>query len=146
MRRKPLFPPPEETVIDPLTKRLVTKRLANKGRQSTHVLTVNGRIVLNRRWWHSASEGSAAPADTFIARQSQTVTDGVIERNALIRVTRGDIVVEKDRKLDQLKRFKDDAKEVRTGQECGMKIEAYDYIKVGDVLECYKKLEVRRTL
>ncbi|MEE9128797.1 MAG: translation initiation factor IF-2 [Phycisphaerales bacterium] len=74
------------------------------------------------------------------------VTDGVIERNALIRVTRGDIVVEKDRKLDQLKRFKDDAKEVRTGQECGMKIEAYDDIKVGDVLECYKKLEVRRTL
>ena len=74
------------------------------------------------------------------------VTDGVIERSALIRVTRGDIVVEKDRKLDQLKRFKDDAKEVRTGQECGMKIEAYDDIKVGDVLECYKKLEVRRTL
>ena len=74
------------------------------------------------------------------------VTDGVIERNALIRITRGDIVVEKDRKLDQLKRFKDDAKEVRSGQECGMKIEGYDDIKVGDVLECYKRLEVKRTL
>ena len=66
-------------MIDPVTKRLVTKRLANKGRQSTHVLTINGRIVLKRRWWHSASEGSAAPADTLIDRQGQTVTDGVIE-------------------------------------------------------------------
>ncbi|MHC4306235.1 MAG: translation initiation factor IF-2 [Planctomycetota bacterium] len=74
------------------------------------------------------------------------VTDGVIERNAQIRVTREDIVVEKDRRLQQLKRFKDDVKEVRSGQECGMKIDGYDDIKVGDVLECYKTLEVRRTL
>ncbi len=74
------------------------------------------------------------------------VTDGVIERNAQIRVTRDDIVVEKDRRLEQLKRFKDDAKEVRAGQECGMRIDGYDDIKVGDVLECYKTLEVRRSL
>ncbi len=109
MRRKPLFPPPEETAIDPVTKRPVTKRLANQGRQSTYVLTINGRIVLKRRWWHSASEGSAAhaprvtsehfsdgsapknnfsdqviqaspaPADVLIDRPSQTVTDGVVE-------------------------------------------------------------------
>lgn len=57
----------------------MTKRLANKGRQATHVLTVNGRIALRRRWWHSACEGSTAPADTLIDRQGQTVTDGVIE-------------------------------------------------------------------
>ncbi len=74
------------------------------------------------------------------------VTDGVIERNAQIRVTRNEIVIEKDRRLQQLKRFKEDAKDVRAGQECGMKIEGYDDIKVGDVLECYKTLEVRRTL
>ncbi|MHC4990018.1 MAG: translation initiation factor IF-2 [Planctomycetota bacterium] len=74
------------------------------------------------------------------------VTDGVIERNAQIRVTREDIVIEKDRRLEQLKRFKDDAKEVRAGQECGMRIDGYDDIKAGDVLECYKTLEVRRTL
>ena len=79
MRRKPLFPPPEETVIDPVTHQARTKRLANKGRQPTHVLSVNGRIVLKRRWWHSACEGSAAPADTFIDRQGRTVTGGVIE-------------------------------------------------------------------
>jgi translation initiation factor IF-2 len=74
------------------------------------------------------------------------VTGGVIKRNAQIRVTRAEIVVEKDRRLDQLKRFKDDAKEVRSGQECGMKIDGYDDIKVGDVLECYRTLEVKRTL
>ena len=74
------------------------------------------------------------------------VTDGVIERAAQIRVTRDDIVVEKDRRLEQLKRFKDDAKSVNAGQECGMLIDGYDDIKPGDVLECYKTLEVRRTL
>ncbi len=74
------------------------------------------------------------------------VTDGVVERNAQIRVTRDGIVIEKDRRLEQLKRFKDDAKDVRAGQECGMKIEGYDDIREGDILECYKTLEVRRTL
>ncbi len=74
------------------------------------------------------------------------VTDGTIERNAYIRVTRGDIVIEQDRVLDQLKRFKDDAKEVKSGQECGMKIQGYDDIKEGDILECFRKTEVPRTL
>ncbi len=73
------------------------------------------------------------------------VTDGVVERNAQIRVTRDGIVVEKDRRLEQLKRFKDDAKEVRAGNECGMKIVGYDDIKVGDVLECYKTVTVQRS-
>jgi len=74
------------------------------------------------------------------------VTDGTVERNEQIRVTRDGIVVESDRRLEQLKRFKDDAKEVKSGQECGMKINGYDDIKVGDVIECYKTLEVKRTL
>ena len=71
------------------------------------------------------------------------VTDGVIERNAQIRVTRDGIVVEKDRRLEQLKRFKEDAKEVRAGNECGMKINGYDDIREGDVLECYRTTTVR---
>ena len=74
------------------------------------------------------------------------VTDGTIERDALIRVTRNGIVIENDRRLEQLKRVKDDAKEVRAGLECGMKIVGYDDIKEGDVLECYKTVEVKRTL
>jgi len=74
------------------------------------------------------------------------VTDGVVQRDAFIRVTRGDVVIENDRVLEQLKRFKEDAKEVRSGMECGMKIVGYDDIKEGDILECYKQVEVKRTL
>jgi translation initiation factor IF-2 len=74
------------------------------------------------------------------------VTDGTVQRDALIRVTRNGVVIEHDRKLSQLKRMKDDAKEVRSGLECGMKIDGYDDIKEGDVLECYRKVEVKRTL
>lgn len=74
------------------------------------------------------------------------ITDGVVQREAFIRVTRNGVVVEHDRKLSQLKRVKDDAREVRAGMECGMKIDGYDDIKDGDVLECYKKIEVKRTL
>lgn len=74
------------------------------------------------------------------------ITDGFVERNSQIRVTRDGIVVESDRRLEQLKRFKDDAKEVKSGMECGMKIDGYDDIKAGDVLECYKTIEVARTL
>lgn len=74
------------------------------------------------------------------------ITDGTVQRDALIRVTRNNVVIENDRKLEQLKRFKDDAKEVRAGMECGMKIAGYDDIKEGDILECYKNVEVKRTL
>ena len=74
------------------------------------------------------------------------ITDGTVQRDALIRVTRNGVVIENDRKLEQLKRFKDDAKDVRAGMECGMKIAGYDDIKEGDILECYKNVEVKRTL
>ncbi len=74
------------------------------------------------------------------------VTDGVVQRDAFIRVTRGGVVIENDRVLEQLKRVKDDVKEVRANTECGMKIAGYDDIKEGDVLECYKRIEVKRTL
>ncbi|MFO0861951.1 MAG: translation initiation factor IF-2 [Phycisphaerales bacterium] len=74
------------------------------------------------------------------------ITDGTVQRDALIRVTRNGVVIENDRRLEQLKRFKDDAKDVRAGMECGMKIVGYDDIKEGDVLECYKQVEVKRTL
>ncbi|MGJ8635376.1 MAG: translation initiation factor IF-2 [Phycisphaerales bacterium] len=74
------------------------------------------------------------------------VTDGIVQRDAFIRVTRDGVVVENNRKLEQLKRFKDDAKEVRNNMECGMKVAGYDDIKVGDVIECYKSIEIKRTL
>lgn len=70
------------------------------------------------------------------------VLDGKVERNAGIRVYRDDVVIH-DGKLVSLKRFKDDAREVSKGFECGLQIEDFDDIKVGDQLECYVKEEVK---
>lgn len=78
------------------------------------------------------------------------VTSGVLERSARVRVIRGGIVVfpPADRVvgLDSLSRFKDDAKEVREGFECGLKITGYDDIKVDDVIEAFKIESRARTL
>jgi translation initiation factor IF-2 len=73
------------------------------------------------------------------------VTDGVVERGANVRLIRNN-VVEHTGKLSQLKRFKDDAREVVAGQECGMAFENYQDMKVGDVIECYRVESVQRTL
>ena len=72
--------------------------------------------------------------------------DGVVQRNAKVRIIRDQVVIEDDRSLDSLKRFKDDAREVRAGLECGLKIAGYDDIKEGDILEFYQQVEVARTL
>jgi translation initiation factor IF-2 len=73
------------------------------------------------------------------------VTDGVVERGANVRLIRDNVVVHEG-KLSQLKRFKDDAREVVAGQECGMAFENYQDMKVGDVIECYRVDTVQRTL
>jgi translation initiation factor IF-2 len=70
------------------------------------------------------------------------VTDGKIERGQRIRVVR-DGVVFYDGKNSSLRRFKDDVKEVQTGYECGIGVENFNDIKVGDVLECYFLEEIR---
>ncbi len=71
--------------------------------------------------------------------------EGVIDRRGHARLLRDGIVVY-DGELSSLKRFKDDAKEVREGFECGLKIAGFDDIKEGDVLEFYRQIEVARTL
>ena len=73
------------------------------------------------------------------------VTDGTVERGANVRLIRDNVVVHQG-KLSQLKRFKDDAREVVAGQECGMAFENYQDMKVGDVIECYRVESVQRTL
>ncbi len=74
------------------------------------------------------------------------VTDGVARRNAKIRLVRGGIVVLDGGALESLKRFKDDAREVKDGLECGCKLQNFDDIKEGDVIEFYTIEELRRTL
>jgi translation initiation factor IF-2 len=73
------------------------------------------------------------------------VTDGKVERGANVRLIRDNVVIHEG-KLSQLKRFKDDAREVLAGQECGMAFETYQDMRVGDVIECYRVEQVQRTL
>ena len=71
------------------------------------------------------------------------ITDGKIVRNAEVRVLRDNVVVHEG-KIDSLKRFKDDAKEVMQGYECGIGLENFNDIKEGDVLEAFTQEEVER--
>ncbi|MGZ5867058.1 MAG: translation initiation factor IF-2, partial [Xanthobacteraceae bacterium] len=73
------------------------------------------------------------------------VTDGKVERGANVRLIRDNVVIH-DGKLSQLKRFKDDAREVVAGQECGMAFENYQDMRQGDVIECYRVETVQRSL
>ena len=71
------------------------------------------------------------------------VTDGKVQRNASVRLLRDNVVVFEG-KLDSLKRFKDDAREVAAGYECGIGLEKFNDIKEGDVIECFVMEEVAR--
>jgi translation initiation factor IF-2 len=73
------------------------------------------------------------------------VTDGTVERGANVRLLRDNVVIHEG-KLSQLKRFKDDAREVTAGQECGMAFENYQDMKAGDIIECYRSETVQRSL
>lgn len=73
------------------------------------------------------------------------VLDGVVQRGAHVRLIRDNVVIHEG-KLSQLKRFKDDAREVTSGQECGMAFENYQDMRVGDLIECYRVEEVKRSL
>ena len=74
-----------------------------------------------------------------------SVRSGVINRQGRIRVMRDSVEIY-DGAIASLRRFKDDVKEVREGFECGIGVENFNDIKVGDVLECYRKEQVARTL
>lgn len=71
------------------------------------------------------------------------VTEGKITRNAGVRIIR-DGIVQYEGELDTLKRFKDDAKEVAKGYECGITIENYNDLKEGDVIEAFEMVEIKR--
>ncbi|MFT4435222.1 translation initiation factor IF-2 [Caballeronia sp. 15715] len=73
------------------------------------------------------------------------VTDGVVKRNSMVRVLRNNVVVHTG-EIDSLKRFKDDAKEVRQGFECGISLKNYNDMVEGDQFEIFEVTEVARTL
>ncbi|HET7692642.1 MAG TPA: translation initiation factor IF-2 [Gemmatimonadota bacterium] len=94
--------------------------------------------------------GSAEVRETFKIPKVGTiagcfVSDGTIPRTARVRVVRDGVEVYEG-VIGSLKRFKDDVREVREGYECGINVEGFNDVKVGDVIEAYKIEEVQRTL
>ena len=94
--------------------------------------------------------GSAEVRDTFTVPKVGTiagcyVTEGQIKRSAHCRLLRDGVQIY-DGKVGSLKRFKDDARDVSSGFECGIGIEGYNDVKVGDVIEAYTLEEERATL
>jgi translation initiation factor IF-2 len=73
------------------------------------------------------------------------VLDGKIVRNAQTRLVRDNVVIWEG-KLSSLKRFKDDVKEVTSGYECGIGLENYNDIKVGDIIEVFEMEEIKTSL
>ncbi len=92
--------------------------------------------------------GTAEVRDVFKISKIGTVAgcmvkDGRITRNNKIRVIRDGIVVHEGT-LGSLKRFKDDVKEVSAGFDCGLNVDGYNDIKIGDVIEAYTIVEIKR--
>ena len=73
------------------------------------------------------------------------ITEGMVKRGAKVRLLRDNVVIH-DGNLGQLKRYKDDVKEVKEGFECGMSFENYSDIQVNDSIECYEVEEIAKTL
>ena len=74
------------------------------------------------------------------------VTDGLLSRDHRVRLLRQGVVIRDDCRIDSLRRFKDDIKEVRAGMECGLRLERFDDVKQGDVMEAYEIVQIARTL
>ena len=123
--------------------RLLTGLLSSQKFRSV----ITGDQSLSKRPMKSISD----PLSTMNAKIFTTdgslpiVIEGTIKRNKPIRVLRDNIVIFEG-ELDSLKRFKDDANEVPMGTECGIGVANYRDVKVGDKIEVYDRIEVKRTL
>ena len=73
------------------------------------------------------------------------VTDGKVERGMGVRLLRDNVVIHEG-KLKTLKRFKDEVLEVQTGQDCGMAFEGYEDLRAGDIIECFRVEQIKRSL
>jgi len=74
------------------------------------------------------------------------ISDGIVTKNAKVRLIRDNIVIRDDLSIESLRHFKDDVREVKAGLECGIKIAKFDDVKVDDVFDFYKIVKVARTL
>ncbi|MCJ7729772.1 MAG: translation initiation factor IF-2 [Sedimentisphaerales bacterium] len=95
--------------------------------------------------------GRAVVRNTFKVSKVGTVagcfvSDGLVTKNAKVRLIRDNIVIRDGLSIDSLRHFKDDAREVKAGLECGIKLAKFDDVKIDDVLDFYEIVEVARTL
>ena len=91
--------------------------------------------------------GQAIVRETYTVSKLGTIAgsyvlEGVVKRTSSVRLIRDNIVIYEG-ELASLKRFKDDAKEVKLGFECGIMIEGYNDIKVDDIIEAYEMVEIK---
>jgi len=111
-----------------------------------------------------ALEGLLAPEETIESRSKAEVrdvfhlskkagvvagshvVDGTVNRGHLVKVIRDGVIVRQGAKIASLRRFKDDAREVRAGLECGIRLEGFDDLHIGDVIETYEIVRTPRTL
>ncbi|MHC4757173.1 MAG: translation initiation factor IF-2 [Planctomycetota bacterium] len=95
--------------------------------------------------------GRATVRETFKVSRIGTiagcyVNDGIVRKNAKARLIRDNIVIQDELEIDSLKRFKDDAREVKAGMECGIKTVKFNDIKIDDIFDFYEVIEVARKL
>jgi translation initiation factor IF-2 len=95
--------------------------------------------------------GMVEVRDTFKVPKIGTIAgcyvlSGIVKRSAGVNVIRDGIVVHTGGKISSLRRFKDDAREVATGYECGIGLENFEDLKVGDQLEIFEVIEIARKL
>ena len=97
------------------------------------------------------SIGKAVVRDTFKVSNVGTIAgcmveQGEVARNARVRLIRDNVILRDNCQIESLKHFKDDARQVRAGLECGIKIAGFDDIKTGDIFEVYEIVKVQRTI
>jgi translation initiation factor IF-2 len=81
----------------------------------------------------------------FGAVAGSLVTEGTVKKNKPIRVLRNSVVIFEG-ELESLRRFKEIVEEVKSGTECGIAVKAYNDVQPGDQIECFERIEVKRTL
>ena len=107
--------------------------------------TVPGKTRRRQGVSRSAAKDSAVgPPDHIGTIAGSYVTEGIVRRGATVRVVRDGTVIQ-ETSISQLKRFKDDVREVAEGFECGILLEGFNDVKEGDVLEVYETRQIERT-
>ncbi|MCK4887525.1 MAG: translation initiation factor IF-2 [Planctomycetes bacterium] len=97
------------------------------------------------------SVGRAVIRNTFKVSRLGTiagcyVNDGVVRKNAKVRLIRDSVIIRDNLTIETLKHFKDDVREVKTGLECGIKVAKFDDVKIDDIFDLYEIVEIARTL